>query len=163
MDKKVVQLVLVVIVTVLLLFLGKYFWDYYQDNYSVMGKYAIQVNDVEEMEEIIASEEVVYVYMGRPDCGDSDVFEAYFPDLLKEYEIDNLDNFYYFEIKSLTDEYSENQVYKDILENKFDMKYTPTLAKYVDGELVIKSEWTPEKGYTKDEAITFIEESGMSD
>ncbi len=158
--KKIVMLALVMFVTFGLLSTFKYGYEYYKDNNSVMSSLATEVTTIDEMRDIIDNQDVVYVYMGRPNCGDSDEFEEYFPDLMKDYDVDVL---YYFNIKDISDEYSSNSEYKEILFNEFGLTYTPTLAKYENGELVILSQWTPSNGYSKEMAIQFLKESGYSD
>ncbi len=99
--------------------------------------------------------EVVYIYVGRPNCGDSDDFEEYFIDMMDK---NNIDNLYFFNIQDIV---KDNEDYKKILKKEFDVQYTPTLAKYVNGNLVLKSEWTPGGLYNKDMAQKFIDESGI--
>lgn len=160
MKNRFVVYALVALSTFGMLFVGKYTYDYYQDNVSVMSKVATEVTEIEEMKKIIEDNEEVYVYMGRPNCGDSDRFEEYFPDIMEDYNVENL---YYFNIKDIAEEYADNDQYKTMLEKEFGMKYTPTLAKYVDGKLVLISQWTPENDYSKEDAIKFIKDSGLDD
>ncbi len=154
---RIIIYIAVIALTFGILTAGKFGYQYYKDNYTVMTSLATEVDNVDEMREIIDSNETVYLYMGRPNCGDSDEFEEYFPDLMEEYDIDNL---YYFNIMDLA---KDNSNYKDILKEEFGLMYTPTLAKFENGELVLKSEWTPAIGYSKELTISFIEESGISD
>ncbi len=161
MDKrKLIKYFMIVGLTFVLLMGGKFGYDYYNDNVSVMSKHLKEVDTVQAMEAVIDENSVVYVYMGRPNCGDSDVFEEYFPKLI---EGENVDNFYYFNIKDIVSEYKKDGEYKDILYDAFEMRYTPTLAKFVDGKLEVKSEWTPKTGYNKEDAENFLIESGFYD
>ncbi len=123
-----------------------------------MPKYMEEVKTVDEFEEIINSRETVYVYVGRQTCGDSERFEAYFENMIVDNNLEG--EFVFFNIIDIVED-EEN--YKEILNDKFDVKYTPTLAKYENGRLVLKSEWTPAYDYTKEMAKMFIEESGISD
>ncbi len=153
---------IIVFVTVLILsFVGKFGWTYYNDNYTKMSRVAYrEVESIDEMKNIISTNDTVYLYMGRPNCEDSDNFEKYFIDIVEENKIDNL---YYFNIKDIYDKNSVDDMYKTMLYDEFGIKYTPTLAKYVGGELILVSEWTPAKGYSKDMAQNFIKESGILD
>lgn len=151
--------IIVLIATLLILFGVKFGYDYYQDNYSKMSSVSVEeVTTVERMHEVLNENETVYVYVGRPNCGDSDIFEKYFVDLMDENEIDNL---YYFNIIDIVEQNRENNEYKEILKEEFGVQYTPTLAKYQDGTLTLKSEWTPKDGYDKSMAEKFIEKSGI--
>lgn len=153
------KIIITLVATLVVLFSAKFGYDYYQDNVSKMSKIVIdEIETVEEMDLLLSNNEVVYVYVGRPNCGDSDMFEKYFIDMMEENDIDNL---YFFNIKSITDSYEDSQEYKDLLKGEFGVMYTPTLAKYENGALVLKSEWTPEGGYNKDMAEKFIKESGI--
>lgn len=135
--------------------------DYYNDNYSKMSKYASEeVTTIKELRTILDENSTVYVYVGRPSCGDSDEFEEYFIDMMKE---DDIDNLVYFNINDIVKEHDFSADYKYVLDEEFGVESTPTLAKFEDGELVLKSEWTMQGGYNKEMAEKFIEESGIND
>lgn len=153
------------VITICVLIAGKYGYDYFQeqkaekeDTYSVMSEYLKEVNSIDEMNKVLDDNEVVYVYMGRPNCGDSDDFEVYFEGMIKEYDLK--DKIIYFNIKSITD---SNDNYKNVLSNEFGMQNTPTLAKYENGELVLISQWTPAEGYNKDMTLEFLKEANLID
>lgn len=151
--------IIVFVATLVIAFGAKFGYDYYQDNYTKISKVSVEeIKTVDRMKEVLNENDVVYVYVGRPNCGDSDIFEEYFIDMMKDEDIDNL---YFFNIKDINEKYKEDDEYKKILIEEFDVSYTPTLAKYVDGELVLKSEWTPATGYNKSMAETFIKDSGI--
>lgn len=151
--------IIVLVATMLILFGGKFGYDYYQDNYSKMSKVAVEeITTIERMKEVLSEKETVFVYVGRPNCGDSDIFEKYFIDMMDKEGIDNL---YYFNIIEIVKENEEGNKYKEILKEEFGVQYTPTLAKFQNGTLVLKSEWTPKDGYDKDMAEKFIEKSGI--
>ncbi len=153
------KVVITLVATLLILFGAKFAYDYYQDNVTKMSSVVVdEVKSVEEMQKLLDDNSEVYVYVGRPNCGDSDDFEEYFIDMMDEYEIDNL---YFFNIKDITDELDDSQKHKELLSGEFGVMYTPTLAKFIDGEVVLVSEWTPESGYNKDMAEKFIKESGI--
>lgn len=151
--------IIVLAITLIALFGAKFSYDYYQDNYSKMSDVSVEeITTIDEMNRVLEENETVYVYVGRPNCGDSDDFEEYFVSMMED---NNIDNLYYFNIKSITDEYSENKEYKEMLDEEFGVMYTPTLAKFENGELVLKSEWTPATGYNQKMAEDFLEESGI--
>ncbi len=152
------KFVITFVIVLLVLFGGKYGYEYYQDNFSSMSKYMKEVNSVSAFEKELASNEVVYVYMGRPNCGDSDMFESYFEGMIKEYKLK--DKFVFFNIKDITDNDKE---YKKLLFDKFGIRNTPTLAKYENGELTVISEWTSKYGYSKSMAMDFLLESELID
>ncbi|MFV0424142.1 MAG: DUF6568 family protein [Bacilli bacterium] len=99
--------IIVLAITLIALFGAKFSYDYYQDNYSKMSDVSVEeITTIDEMNGVLEENETVYVYVGRPNCGDSDDFEEYFVSMMED---NNIDNLYYFNIKSITDEYSENK------------------------------------------------------
>ncbi len=128
-------------------------------NYTTtMPNYMEEIKTIEDFEQILNSREEVYVYMGRATCGDSRKFEVYFEEMITEYNLEGKLVFF-----NIIDIVENDNDYKTTLGSMFDIKYTPTLAKYVNGELVLKSEWTPTYDYSKEMAEEFLKESGLID
>lgn len=106
--------VIVLVVTLVVLFGAKFGYDYYQDNNTKMSAASLEeITTIERMHEVLDENDVVYVYVGRPNCGDSDDFEEYFIDMMEEKEIDNL---YFFNIKDITYKYENSADYKQLLD-----------------------------------------------
>ncbi|QVK18887.1 thiol-disulfide isomerase [Mycoplasmatota bacterium] len=96
-----------------------------------------------------------YVYIGRPDCGDSRQFEnefaKYFVDFDKEGNFVQLrydlgDNpFYYFDVSEIiesTKSIEQRKTYKS-----YGFYYTPSLIHYKEGKVVNIAEWDPVFGF----------------
>ncbi|MFV0498983.1 MAG: DUF6568 family protein [Bacilli bacterium] len=153
--------VITFVLTLLILFLIKKGVIYYNDNFSKMSKVSYkEITTIDDMDEIINSNKEVYVYMGRANCVVSAAFEKYFVDMVKD---NNIDNLYYFNIKEITDQYEINNVYKTMLKKDLGINFTPTLTKYKNWKLDLKSEWTVKKGYNKSMSQKLINESGILD
>lgn len=101
--------------------------------------------------------EEFYVYIGRPDCGDSRQFEKeftqYFVDFDRDgkfaqlrYDLGNENkHFYYFdssEIIESTKSLEQRNTYKP-----YGFYYTPSLVHYKNGEVVSIAEWDPVFGF----------------
>lgn len=103
-----------------------------------------------------------FVYIGRPDCGDSRKFEQEFRELFIEFDNEgnfvdvlyNLDeiNFFYFDISEIIDStknVEKRMEYKD----KYQFYFTPSLIHYQDkdgdgvSEAVSIAEWNATDGF----------------
>lgn len=116
---------------------GYYGYGWYQDNVSpIEGK--LPSMTVAEFETKVANKESFYVYVGRPNCGDSDFFESWFiPDYVEQN--DKIANYiYYMDIKDLQANDSEWNAFKA----KYGIAHTPTLAFFDNGQMVDMIEWT---------------------
>ncbi len=155
---KIIKYVLVFVITIGFLTGGSFAYRYVVDHYSrISNDVSIEVNTIEDMRKIIANEEIVYVYMGRPNCGDSDDFEIYFEKYLQDAPVD----FVFFNIIDIYKKHSLENKYKDILTAEFGMKATPTIAIFENGELIALSEWTPEGGYSEEMFEEFMKEHDL--
>jgi len=96
-----------------------------------------------------------FVYIGRPDCGDSRQFEKEFTQYFVEFDKDgnfaqlkyDLGNkqFYYFDISEIiesTKSIDQRNFYK-----QYGFYYTPSLLHYKDGQVVNIAEWDPVFGF----------------
>ncbi len=113
--------------------------------------------------------EEFYVYIGRPDCGDSRQFEKefinYFVEFDKEgnfaqlkYQLEEKP-FYYFDISEIietTSSYDARNQYK-----VYGFYYTPSLVHYRDGQVVNIAEWDPIFGFTVTDYMQWFYETGL--
>lgn len=82
----------------------------------------------------------VYVYVGRPSCGDCKGFE---PELINAIKEKNLqDQLIYLNVQSICKNEEEWEAFK----KNYHIPYTPTIAMFQGGKLTNKVEWTPENG-----------------
>ncbi|MDF2699197.1 MAG: thiol-disulfide isomerase [Haloplasmataceae bacterium] len=98
------------------------------------------------------SNEDFFVYIGRFDCGDSDIFEADFIRNFVNYDEEDQSIFsvdynlneklYFFDISEIietTKTYDQRNQYQEL----YGFYYTPTLVHYKNGEIVHIAEWDP--------------------
>lgn len=107
----------------------------------------------EGFKEKIANSENFYVYVGRPSCGDCSEFEPKFIQLLKEFNIEK--EIVYLNVHGLK---KNNQEWENFKEST-SILYTPTIAKFENGKLADKFEWTPEKGISINKVHTWLEKN----
>ncbi|MGX7263558.1 hypothetical protein DOK67_0001159 [Enterococcus sp. DIV0212c] len=108
---------------------------------------AITLNTFENK---VANQESFYVYVGRPTCGDCNDFE---PDLIKLVKMHKLeDQLLYLNVAELR----TNETKWESFKKTYDLIYTPTIAKFVNGKLDSKVEWTPEKGISVEQVNKWI-------
>lgn len=82
----------------------------------------------------------VYVYVGRPSCGDCQGFE---PELINTIKKKNLqDQLVYLNVHSIR----QNEEAWEAFKENYHIPYTPTIAIFQGGNLTNKVEWTPENG-----------------
>lgn len=92
------------------------------------------------------------VYVGRPTCGDSNQFE---PHLIKTIKSKKLrSTIKYINVAQLK---KDKDAWKDFTK-KYGIRYTPTLAKFENGKLVKKVNWTPENGTDLDKFSRFLDQ-----
>ncbi|WP_430603423.1 hypothetical protein IGJ02_000878 [Enterococcus sp. DIV0724b] len=91
----------------------------------------------------MASKEEMLVYIGRPDCSDCNLFDL----LLLNYLDQNKDvknKLVYLNVAALRKSDKEWAMFKE----KYEVKYTPTIALYIDGKQKRKAQWMPDKPLT---------------
>lgn len=92
------------------------------------------------LDSFISQEIDTYLYVGRPSCGDCVSFEPQFIEYLDEKNI--YSTITYLNIEKTHSDDKEWEQFK----KKYNIQYTPTIAKFNKGILISKVEWTPEKG-----------------
>lgn len=93
----------------------------------------------ETFTELVNKEETIF-YIGRPTCGDCNLFE---PALIELIDSDDLSG----KIKYLNvAKIREDDKAWEYMKRKYDVEYTPALLKYSNGKLLSKTEWSPEEG-----------------
>ncbi|BDR55677.1 DUF6568 family protein [Xylocopilactobacillus apis] len=95
---------------------------------------------VDKFKKMVKNKKEFIVYVGRPNCPDCSFFENDFLKFLKRNKFK--DSILYLNVSQVHEKKNEWNTFK----KKYDIKYTPTLAKYKGGKLTEKNEWTPEKG-----------------
>ncbi|MGL5381020.1 thioredoxin family protein [Clostridium sp.] len=106
-------------------------------------------------EEKINSGEEFYVYIGNPSCKDCDAFEEPFLELIDEYELDK--KLYFLNLKELYLNKDDLKVFRD----KYEMFGTPSLAKYSNGKLDNKYEWSEEEDFSVEGALKWFEDNKL--
>ena len=98
----------------------------------------------------ISSGEDFYVYISIPTCDDCNNFEPGVVGLINKYNVAN--NIVYIDVKDIIENDKEWEEFK----KAYDVLHIPTLARYSNGKLVDKIEWTPEKGISIESVDSWI-------
>lgn len=104
----------------------------------------------DSFDKLIQEDKEVYVYIGRPSCGDCQDFEPELIQIIEKYE--KKQQIVYFNVHSIRQNEKEWELFKE----KYNVQYTPTIAKFKQGELVDKVEWTPEEGICVEDVESWI-------
>ncbi|MBD5545148.1 MAG: thioredoxin family protein [Lachnospiraceae bacterium] len=104
----------------------------------------------EKFNELIQENREVYVYIGRPSCGDCQEFEPELIQIIQQYEKNQ--QIVYFNVHSIRQDDKEWETFKE----KYNVQYTPTIAKFKQGKLIDKVEWTPEEGISIEDVKSWI-------
>lgn len=107
----------------------------YPEIYDVIDSLTINnfQNEVENGKEVL-------VYVGRPSCGDCNQFEPYLIKMIKSKKLGS--SIKYMNVAKL----KKNKNAWQNFTKKYGIQYTPTIAKFDNGKLVDKVNWTPENG-----------------
>lgn len=123
--------------------------DSYKEKTSEFEKKYTEVQDLltvmtpETFQEQVATGKKMYVYIGRPDCGDCSTFDPQLTKYIKEHK-EVAQNLVFVNVRLLrADETKWNQ-----FKNDYSVIGTPHFALWENGKQVSKSEWTKEKGYS---------------
>ncbi|MBO0421358.1 thioredoxin family protein [Enterococcus plantarum] len=108
---------------------------------------------VENFETKVVNKEDFYVYFGRPTCGDCNDFEPHLIKLIKKHKLQN--SLVYLNAAELRKDKKSWELFKET----YQLLYTPTLAKFENGKLVSKEEWTPENGIAIENVENWIMEN----
>ncbi|WP_025718358.1 thioredoxin family protein [Paenibacillus sp. 1-18] len=93
---------------------------------------------------LIQQDQSVFVYVGRPSCGDCNRFEPKFNKMIEQYHLGSKITF--FNVHKIHEDKSQWNKFKA----DYNVKYTPTIAEFKQGKLVDKIEWTPERDLSTD-------------
>ncbi|MGX7418061.1 thioredoxin family protein [Carnobacterium gallinarum] len=120
----------------------------YPDIYNVLNSIT-----VDNFEKNISNMGTSLVYIGRPTCGDCTIFE---PELIKYIKGNSLNQkIVYLNVAKLY----ENKPAWENFKSLYDIQYTPTIARYSNGKLVSKIEWTPERGISVVQVADWFDEN----
>ncbi|ERJ13580.1 hypothetical protein [Haloplasma contractile] len=118
--------------------------------------------------------EEFFIYIGRPDCGDSRKFEQEFEDLFVKLHEDGSVNFiryeldqklYYFDISSIIPDF--DKVLRKEYHEKYDFYFTPTLLHYKnvdedpESDAIIIAEWDPVYGFEPTQYMNWFYDTGL--
>lgn len=104
----------------------------------------------ESFDDLIQEDKAVYVYIGRPSCGDCQEFEPELIQIIQKYEMSR--QIVYLNVHSIRQNEKEWEIFKE----KYNVQYTPTIAKFKQGKLIDKVEWTPEDGISIGDVESWI-------
>jgi hypothetical protein len=113
-----------------------------------------------------------YVYIGRPDCGDSRQFNEEFETLFVDTKVNEVmygldeQEFYYFDISEIIDS-TRNKDARVSYKESYGFYYTPSLVAYedLDGDGVSEvkniAEWTGNAGFYISDYMAFFYNNGL--
>lgn len=101
-------------------------------------------------EKVRAGEDFL-VSIGRPNCGDCRDFDPVFTRIVEA--LDMGEDIYYFNVASIRADEEAWAAFKE----DYEIFYTPTFARYADGALASKIEWTSETGIHEDGVTAWME------
>ncbi|WP_226000237.1 thioredoxin family protein [Paenibacillus sp. BJ-4] len=93
---------------------------------------------------LIQQDQSVFVYVGRPSCGDCNRFEPKFNKMIEQYHLGSKITF--FNVHKIHEDKPQWNKFKA----DYNVKYTPTIAEFKQGKLIDKIEWTPERDLSTD-------------
>ena len=92
--------IIAAVICALLVIAGYQGYNWHKENFSKISK-DLKTMKMEDFKEKVKNKESFYVYVGRPNCGDSKIFEAWFiPKYLKGNDKIK-EKIYYMDIKKL--------------------------------------------------------------
>lgn len=149
--KKSLLLFIGTVVTVLALGIGGYYgYGWYQDNVTPVTQ-MMEEHDVATLETLIADTDDAIIYVGDPSCGDSDIFEDWFLEVLPTTSWEEDFTWKYVSVKSLRD----NGTFEDF-KVQYEITTTPTLVHVVNGEIVDQIAWSLRDGFEQTEVTAWI-------
>lgn len=104
----------------------------------------------ENFDALVQEDRDIYVYIGRPSCGDCQSFEPELIRLIQKYP--ECEQMIYLNTHSIR----QNEKTWELFKQKYRVSYTPTIAKFRKGELIAKVEWTPEEGISIEDVESWI-------
>lgn len=122
---------------------------------SSMYKYIDSIT-VENFESKVLSGEEFFVYIGRPDCSDCNLFESMFKDVINEYKLN--DKIIYMNIKTFRE---ENGEIWEGFKSKYGFTQTPALIHFYNGSNIDIIEWNDEKGLPYNTLIGWLKNNNL--
>lgn len=107
-----------------------------------------------QFQQSVASKEKMIVYIGSSTCSDCSSFEKEMIPLIEK-EAVMMSTIQFLNIARIYDDTEEQRV----LKKTYNIYHTPTLAKFENGQLISKVEWTEEKGIDIEEVKEWMEEN----
>lgn len=117
----------------------------YPEIYDTIGSMT-----VEQFKDKIDKKETFLVYVGRPTCGDCNLFE---PNFIRMINNNNWNNDIEYLNVAQIKKYNKQWV---AFKKNYNIDYTPTIAFYREGTMLDKIEWLPEKNISMHDLQTFI-------
>lgn len=109
-------------------------------NISDMNEYLNSIT-VKNFEKKVLSGDDFFVYVGRPDCGDCNLFEPMFKDVIKKYNLN--EKIIYMNIKSFRE--NDKEAWEKF-KNQYGFTQTPAIIHFNNGNNIDIIEWDNEKG-----------------
>jgi predicted bacteriocin transport accessory protein len=117
----------------------------YPEIYNVID--SITVSNFREM---VKNNKEFIVYVGRPTCGDCTEFEPKLIEMLEDKKLQ--DTILYLNVAQIRKNEDDWNHFKE----EFGIQYTPTIAKFDNGNIVDKVNWTPEEGTDLEKFDSFL-------
>ena len=98
----------------------------------------------------INNDDTFIIYFSRPTCTDCNLFDPQLIELIGSNS--NYSQIIYLNLAKLRTNEEDWSDFK----KTYNIIYTPTIAKYEDGKLISKIEWTPEKGINMNDVSIWL-------
>ena len=149
--------IIAAVICALLVIAGYQGYNWHKENFSKISK-DLKTMKMEDFKEKVKNKESFYVYVGRPNCGDSKIFEAWFiPKYLKGNDKIK-EKIYYMDIKKLVADKANWEIFK----KEYNIKYTPTLVYYENGEIKDIIEWTAKTDFPESMVVEGLKRNGFN-
>ncbi|ERJ12084.1 thiol-disulfide isomerase [Haloplasma contractile] len=110
-----------------------------------------------------------YVYIGRPECGDSIKFNKEFESVFVDFNTDgtvadikydlDVKNFYYFNVAEIIPDFKQED--RDQYKDLYGFYFTPSLVHYKDGKVVNIAEWDSIYGFSSADYMKWFYETDL--
>lgn len=126
-----------------------------EENIPTINEYLNSIT-VKNFESQVLSGKDFFVYIGRPDCGDCNLFEPMFKTVIDEYTLN--DKIIYMNIKNLRE---NNMDQWQEFKNKYGFTQTPAIIHFNNGNNISIIEWNTEKGLSKNSLIDWLKNNNL--
>lgn len=108
---------------------------------------------ISNFENKISNKENFIAYIGRPDCGDCQLFEPQFIQLITDY---NTDNIWYINVKKFREENPERW---ELFKEQHGFTQTPAIIHISNGSIYDIIEWKDNKGLPQSDIKEWLEKN----